>query len=190
MTTGYWIGALVDQLEFHWGIVRPRLDSLTDDEYLWEPVDGCWSIRRRADATTSHAAGAGDTVLDDAWPAPDPAPVTTIAWRLAHIAIPVFGTRAANHFGDGSVDEASTDFSLAAAGGLALLDHHHDAWINGVRALDDDGLARAVGPAEGPWAEAPMSDLILHINREAIHHAAEVLLLRDLYRTRFGAPSS
>ena len=35
-----------------------------------------------------------------------------------------------------------------------------------------------------------MSDLILHINREAIHHAAEVLLLRDLYRTRFGAPSN
>jgi hypothetical protein len=28
-----------------------------------------------------------------------------------------------------------------------------------------------------------MAELVLHINREAIHHGAEVLLLRDLYRT-------
>jgi hypothetical protein len=26
--------------------------------------------------------------------------------------------------------------------------------------------------------------LVLHLHREAIHHGAEVLLLRDLYRTR------
>jgi len=29
-----------------------------------------------------------------------------------------------------------------------------------------------------------MSTLILHINREAIHHGAEVALLRDLYLRR------
>jgi hypothetical protein len=28
-----------------------------------------------------------------------------------------------------------------------------------------------------------MAELVLHINREAIHHAAEILLLRDLYRS-------
>lgn len=30
--------------------------------------------------------------------------------------------------------------------------------------------------------EREYGTLILHINREAIHHGAEVLLLRDLYR--------
>jgi hypothetical protein len=29
-----------------------------------------------------------------------------------------------------------------------------------------------------------MAELVLHINREAIHHGAEVALLRDLYAAR------
>jgi hypothetical protein len=29
-----------------------------------------------------------------------------------------------------------------------------------------------------------MAALVLHINREVIHHGAEVALLRDLYRAR------
>jgi len=41
--------------------------------------------------------------------------------------------------------------------------------------------ARPCGPAEGPFADLPMAALILHIHREAIHHLAEVALLRDLY---------
>ncbi len=31
------------------------------------------------------------------------------------------------------------------------------------------------------WAQAPMAELVLHINREMLHHGAEVALLRDLY---------
>ena len=34
-----------------------------------------------------------------------------------------------------------------------------------------------------------MAALILHINREAIHHGAEVSLLRDLYRASFAVVS-
>jgi hypothetical protein len=34
-----------------------------------------------------------------------------------------------------------------------------------------------------------MAALVLHINRETIHHGAEVALLRDLYRVR-GAASA
>ena len=45
-------------------------------------------------------------------------------------------------------------------------------------------LARPCGPAEGPYADYPMAALVLHINREVIHHGAEVALLRDLYRAR------
>jgi hypothetical protein len=53
-----------------------------------------------------------------------------------------------------------------------------------VRGLDADGLARPCGPAEGPFAEYPMASLVLHINREVIHHGAEISLLRDLYLNR------
>lgn len=176
----------------HWrGFLRPRLGGLTDEEYLWEPVEGCWSIRAREDATSGHAVGAGDTVRDLAVPDPTPAPVTTIAWRLGHIAIDIFGARASNHFGDGSVDDATTDWPMDAEGGLSLPDEHYGHWRAGALALTEEELLnRAVGPAEGPFAEAPYIELVLHLNREAIHHGAEILLLRDLYRTGSPAPPS
>ena len=54
-----------------------------------------------------------------------------------------------------------------------------------MRGLGADGLARPCGPAEGPFGDRPMAALVLHINREAIHHGAEIALLRDLWlRTR------
>jgi hypothetical protein len=31
-----------------------------------------------------------------AWPDPEPAPVTTIAWQLSHLAVGVFGLRASH----------------------------------------------------------------------------------------------
>lgn len=58
-------------------------------------------------------------------------------------------------------------------------------WIGGVRGLGPDEMARAVGPAEGPWADHSMAELVLHINREMLHHGAEIALLRDLYRWHF-----
>lgn len=50
--------------------------------------------------------------------------------------------------------------------------------------LDEEGLARPVGPAEGPWTEHTYATLVLHISRELIHHGAEIALLRDLYAHR------
>ncbi|HEX6312231.1 MAG TPA: DinB family protein [Acidimicrobiia bacterium] len=176
---------LIEQLAWHWSTqARPRLDGLTDDEYLWEPGPGAWSIRRRADATTGAAAGAGDWVADYEFPEPSPPPLTTIAWRLGHVAIGVFGMRASNHFGDGGVTYATTDWPPTAAGGLDLLDEGYVAWMNGLRGLDAADLARPCGPAEGPWSQHAMAGLVLHVNREAIHHLAEVALLRDLWRAR------
>ena len=55
-----WTHELVEQFDWHWTHhLRPRLDGLTDDEYLWEPDPGC--LER-------PAAGRGDRA---AWP---PAP--------------------------------------------------------------------------------------------------------------------
>ena len=110
--------------------------------------------------------------------------MTTIAWRLAHIAVPVFGMRASAHFGDGSVTIAAARWPASAAEALAMLDEHHRAWRDGVAALDDEQLQQPVGPAEGPYAQHSMAALVLHLNRETIHHGAEIALLRDLYRAR------
>jgi hypothetical protein len=174
---------VVGQLAWHWDHhLRPKLDGLTDEEYLWEPVAGCWGVRPRGDAVTPMAGGGGDLVIDWAFPAPDPPPVTTIAWRLAHLIVGVFGARAASHFGGPPADYLTWRYAATAADALQQLDDAYGRWITGAGGVDAAGLERVVGAAEGEWASAPFAELILHINREAVHHGAEILLLRDLYR--------
>jgi hypothetical protein len=179
-----WNNELADQLDWHWqNQLRPRLEGLTDDEYFWEPVPGCWSLRKKGTSTAPRTAGAGEYRCEFAYPhpAPDPPPVTTIAWRLAHLIVGVFGARNAGHFGGPACDWDSFSYAGTATEALAQLDGVYATWIKGVRGLGADGLHRPCGPAEGPYSEHSMAQLVLHINREAIHHGAEIALLRDLY---------
>jgi hypothetical protein len=178
-----WNAQLVDQLEVLWDTqLRSRLDGLTDTEYFWEPVVGCWSIRRRGESTVQKAVGTGEFTFEFASPAPDPPPVTTIAWRLATIIVGCFATRTHWHFGGPPADWPTWDYAGTAAEALHQLDATHDNWVNGVRGLGADGLHRPAGPAEGPYADRPLAEMVLHVNREVIHHGAEISLLRDLYR--------
>ena len=178
-----WNEELAEQLDWHWRCqFRPRLDGLTDEEYFWEPVPGMWSVRPRGTSTAPISVGGGEFRQDFAWPAPDPAPATTIAWRLSHLIVGVFGMRAASHFGGEPIRYETYDYPGDAATALARLDNVYAAWTAGVRGLGADGLARPCGPTEGPYAEVSMASLVLHINREALHHGAEIALLRDLYR--------
>jgi DinB superfamily len=180
-----WNAQLVDQMDRHWqDQLRPRLDDLTDDEYFWEPVPRTWSVRRRAESTPSIAHGSGEYVMEYEWPEPTPPPVTTVAWRLGHIIVGVLGRRNAAHFGGPPCDYSTFGYAGTAGEALRQLDEAYAVWIKGVRGLSDDGLAQPCGPAEGPYAELSMAALVLHINRETIHHGAEVCLLRDIYRDR------
>jgi hypothetical protein len=182
-----WNAELLDQLERHWEHqLRPRLDGLSDEEYFWEPAPGCWSVRRRGTSTAPISVGGGDFAMDYALPPLDGEPITTIAWRLAHIIVGVFASRNASHFGGAPADFRTFEYAGTAAGALAQLDEGHAAWVKGVRELGADGLARPCGPAEGPFAEVSMAALVLHIHREVIHHGAEVSLLRDLYVRKGG----
>ncbi len=178
-----WGPSLVGQLEFYWDVhLRPRLEGLTDDEYFWEPADGCWSLRRGAD---------GRYLLDGQQRAPSPPPVTTIAWRMAHLGATCLANRASAFFGDGTLpDDADmfdprhvpSDLPGSAAEGIAFLEHAYERWHAGIAALNDAALQTPLGPKGGPYAADPMAGLILHINREVMHHGGEIGLLRDLYR--------
>ena len=51
---------------------------LTDDEFFWEPVPHCWTVRRD---------GRGHWAPDYPEPPhPEPPPFTTIGWRLVHVS--------------------------------------------------------------------------------------------------------
>lgn len=177
-----WNPILRDQIEYHWREqLRPRLTGLTDEEYFWEPVPGCWSVRPRGTSVAPYQAGAGDLTIDFAYPEPQPAPVTTIAWRLGHMIVGCLAVRSAAHFGRPATDYDAWEYAGTAAGALAQLDEELGRWLAGVERLGEEGLARPSGPAEGPFADRPLADLVLHIHRELIHHGAEISLLRDLY---------
>lgn len=170
-------GLLVGQLEFYWDAhLWPRLQGLTDEEYLWEPVKDCWTMRPGED---------GGLYGDWKWPPPDPAPVTTIAWRMHHIAIGCFATRTSAFFGHAEsmfTDMRTIPAPASAAEALTWLRKHYTDWHDGISALDEEGLAKPLGERGGPYADDPMAALIVHINREVMHHGGEIGVLRDLYR--------
>jgi hypothetical protein len=178
-----WGALLIGQLEFYWTAhLRPRLEGLTDEEYFWEPVDGCWTVRRGPD---------GRYLRDGAWPEPSPAPVTTIAWRMMHVAVGCFAIRVSTFFGDGSVPADAhmfdprhepADLPATAADGVAFLDANYRRWHDAIAGLDADALCAPLGPKGAHFANDPMAALIAHINREVMHHGGEICLLRDLYR--------
>lgn len=56
------------------------------------------------------------------------------------------------------------------------------------RARSGRGGARPpVRTGRGPWADRSMAELVLHVNREVIHHGAEIALLRDLWADGLGS---
>ncbi|MEU6785558.1 DinB family protein [Nonomuraea angiospora] len=177
-----WNTLLRDQTDWHWTHqLRDRLDGLTDDEYFWEPAPGCWSVRPRGTGAAPVQAGAGAMTIDFEFPMPEPPPLTTIAWRLGHVIVGVLAMRNASHFGATPTDYESFEYAPTAGAALAQLDAEYATWLAGVESLGEAGLARPCGEAEGPYAEYPLAALVLHINRELIHHLAEVCLLRDLH---------
>jgi hypothetical protein len=170
-----WAPQIVAQLEFYWDAnLRPRLDGLTDDEYFWEPVAGCWNVRRHDD---------GPWVQDNESPPPEPAPITTIAWRMTHIAVGCLThSIAAELFPELGLNDPLPG---TASDAIALLEDNYRRFHETIKALDEDAFAMPLGAAGGDFAAEPVGGLILHINREVMHHGAEIALLRDLYRAGF-----
>jgi DinB superfamily len=182
-----WNAELLDQLEWHWdNQLRPRLNGLTDDEYFWPPAPDCWSLTRRIDSTAPMPLGAGEFTMDYAPPPHDREPVTTIAWRLAHL-IAVLGPPDVPHFDRPRASHHVIDYAGTAEAALRQLDEGHHGWIRDVRELGTTGLTRPQGSLSPPeYSDKPMAKIVMHVHREVIHHGAEICLLRDLYIRKDG----
>jgi hypothetical protein len=198
---------LLDQFDFAREITQARLDGLvspaslpkgaplpprtgdgplTDEEYLWEPAPGAWSLRRRGEAASPRPFGPGEWQIDDAPGDPDPTPITTIAWRLGHLHVDFAGSWEWTFGGRRRPPTELVDFSPSAAVALERFWATVDRWRNSVAAVTPEQLD-TVGYSQYPWsdaAELPYIAVIWAANLEFIHHMAEIALLRDLYRTR------
>ena len=168
------VGAAVDLLAremsetFH--DMRSPLAGLTEAEFFWEPVPGAWTVFRRED-------GRWDYPYEE--PDPDPAPVTTIAWRLAHVAM----CKVMYHeyaFGPGRLTWPGFEPPSSPETALELLDTGHGLLTEGLAALDDDGLEASVLTN---WGERwPAWRIFWTMIHHDAHHGGEIGALRDLYR--------
>jgi hypothetical protein len=176
----------VGWFDFYRARADERLAGLTDAEYLWEPVPDCWSIR-----PDPSAAGHG-FVIDGAEPAPDPAPVTTIAWRLVHVcgSLTAHWLRAVAFERGRAELHLPTDIPATAADAIATFTRACEKWRADIDHVDDARLDELIGAEGGPFADELDATFVEHIHDEFIHHTAEIALLRDLYRATGGAPLS
>ncbi|MCX4878936.1 DinB family protein [Streptomyces sp. NBC_00847] len=168
-----------------------EVGAMTDEEYLWEPVPDCWSVRRRADgpgprATVLAGSADGDWGRDAApYPHPSPPPFTTVAWRLSHLSEMLF-LRADHTAGGHALTRDDHVVNGDVASGVAAFDAGVTAWRKALLSVDEaalDTVGRCTYP-HGSDPEEPFVDIVWWVNQEVLHHGAEIALLRDLYRAR------
>ncbi|MFJ3222627.1 DinB family protein [Streptomyces sp. NPDC086783] len=167
--------------------VDAEVSPMTGAEFLWEPVPGCWSVRRRVDGAGPRAtflAGTGDWGRDAAsYPHPWPPPFTTIAWRLSHLSEMLL-LRADHTAGSHALTRDDYVVSGDVAGAVAEFGAAAETWRTALLSVDDVALD-TVGYCTYPHGsdpEEPFLDIVWWVNQEVLHHGAEVALLRDLYR--------
>jgi DinB superfamily len=160
---------LTRQLEHAVAAARFALDGVTDDELLWKPVPGCWSVD--VDPT-------GKRRLEFVY-GENPPPLTTIEWRLGHLGVWTI----AYHdwiFGDATTHGEDVEIPAGAGGMISWLYGAQDRFVTAIAALDDTRLD-VDRPTQ--WdGLLPVWQLVWAILAEHFHHGAEIGLLRDLQR--------
>jgi hypothetical protein len=149
-----------------------RLAGLTDAEYRWEPVAGCWNVRPDASSPSGWT-------VDYPEVEPVPPPFTTIAWRMLHVADgnTIYWDRAF-----GRARRQFTDLAPHgdAAGAIAYLVESQRPVTATLAEIDDERLDE-LRPT--PWGERwPAGRVLALLLDEQVHHGAEIALLRDLHR--------
>lgn len=151
-----------------------RLEGLTDDEYRWEPVAGCWNVRPSAESPSGWTVDYPDEE-------PDVPPFTTIAWRLLHIADgnSIYWEHS---FGPGVRNFPDLPPRGDAVSAVGYLRESQRPITTTLAELDDAGLDEMRPTHFG--VEWPARRVLTVLVDEQLHHGAEVALLRDLYRYR------
>jgi DinB superfamily len=164
------VGLLLTQMDETYRRLHRGLEGLTDDEYFWEPVPGCWTI---------HRDQSGAWTYDYAIPDPQPAPFTTIGWRLVHIA----DCKVMYHewaFGARSLTFPDLATPAAVSGAMARLEQGQRLLRADLAGLDDTTLD---APCLTNWGELwPAWRIFWAMIDHDAHHGAEIRCLRDLYR--------
>lgn len=171
--------SLMQYADYLWGRTTGRLAGLTDEEYLWEPGPGAWSVRPTGDGFARERPK----------PEPTPPPLKTIAWLTWHLGSEAIDGLGGRTFGyERELADRAAWYGTADEA-LAAMDRQWTRLRAAVAALGEDGVRRLLGPGFGPYAKDCLGDMVLHVLDEIAHHGAELGMLRDLYAIS-GTPRS
>ena len=148
-------------------LLQARIADLGDEEMSWAPVEDCLRMGEPA-PQVSHFDGT-------------PSPVATIGWRLEHIAAGLTEERIVQWL-SAPVDVPAVPAHETAEQLRAWVASAADWFCGLVTSLGDEHLAQPLGPVAGMWGGGPRAGFVMHMTNEAIHHGAEVAVLRDLWR--------
>lgn len=181
---------LVDALGFVGERSARSLKNLTDEEFFWEPVAQCWSIRSRRPGEAPGSptcVGRGEFVMDDAPEDPDPPPFTTIAWRLGHLLL--INRMFANHLlGSRDLTFDDVEIPTGARDGVDAWRTSYTEYSDLLRATTDAALEQELQVSWGARKKQTLREWSLVLLHENVHHLAEVGVVRDLFRQRSPGP--
>jgi hypothetical protein len=125
-----------------WNTLHAVLSELTDHEFFWEPVPDCWRI---------YQTETGLWTYDYAIPPPQPSPLTTIGWRLIHLAsCKIMYYEYA--FGPAKLTFPELVIPHTAAEAVQWLDNGHKLLTAALSQSTDSSLEQ---PARTNWGEWP-----------------------------------
>lgn len=166
------VDSLLAEMDESYSFLVEGVEGLTDEEFFWQPVPDCWSV---------FCGPNGRWTYHYEEPDPVPSPVTTIGWRLVHIAL----CKVIYHewaFGPAKLDFVTIDNPHDTASAKAMLERGHSLLRSDLVSTGEEGLASEVltnwGEAWPAWRI--FRTMIQHDDR----HGAEIRLLRDLFRSR------
>jgi DinB superfamily len=168
------LAPLLAQLDTSLAMALDRMQGLSDDEFWWAPAP---------DAATVAPDGGGH--LRPVRPPDDEPRTRTIAWLIGHLGEMAL-LRADYTDGGHRLTPHDIGWPGTAREGLAFVRDGWARWRAALESLPDRELD-LVGRSDFPWGldrELPILDIVWWMNRELIHHAAEVAFVRDLYATR------
>ena len=150
--------------------MRSRLHGLSEDEFFWSPAPGSWTVFQDDRGRWEHHY---------AEPDPEPAPFTTIAWRLTHLAM----CKVMYHeyaFGPGELSWLTFETPGTPKDAIEMLDTGHALLTEDLAGSLDADLER---PVMTNWGEEwPAWRIFWTMIHHDAHHGGEIGALRDLFR--------
>ena len=183
------LGLLRLQFAYSFAVVRARIEGLDDEEFFWEPVAGCWSVRPVDQAKPAHTAEANASRCGwfaehgfdgQTFNVPEPAPFTTIAWKLQHMA----SCNVMYHehaFGDGR-DLWGELIPHTAAGAIELWEHGHQLLADELENMTEDDFDKPVRTEGG--GHRPAWRVFWAATHHDLQHGSEIACIRDLFAHR------